>query len=227
MEKKKCKRIGRFSQGNESHPAPDSIHTVRKHKGRRGRPSYLVVILTRHVVGERDLRLEHLPALCELNQQVAHGLEFHPLGCLDVGQDEPWEYLCREVVWGRPVSSPELPPGPGTTSRGHRRQTGERDRRAGSTAHGSRLLPGPLDPERGPGAGPAAVGGLGPGQGGTRRPGRRWLAGWQPAEDQRQRPPGSCPAGPTCLGDCCCAGVLGDPSPGPPPGPRGLPLLQE
>lgn len=43
-------------------------------------PAYLVIVLTGHDVGERDLGLEHLPAMHELHQQVAHSLELHPLG---------------------------------------------------------------------------------------------------------------------------------------------------
>lgn len=48
---------------------------------------YLVIVLTSHDVGEGDLSLEHLPAMHELHQQVAHGLESHPLGWLDVRED--------------------------------------------------------------------------------------------------------------------------------------------
>lgn len=59
---------------------------------------YLVVILARHHVGEGDLGLEHLPAVHELHQQVAHRPELHPLGRLDVRQDQPREYLCRRAA---------------------------------------------------------------------------------------------------------------------------------
>lgn len=41
---------------------------------------YLVIILTGHYVGERDLSFEHFPAVHELHQQVADSLELHPLG---------------------------------------------------------------------------------------------------------------------------------------------------
>lgn len=54
-----------------------------RHGGRAGMgsgPAYLVVVLAGHDIRERDLRLEHLPAVHELHQQVAHGLELHPLG---------------------------------------------------------------------------------------------------------------------------------------------------
>lgn len=45
---------------------------------------YLVVILAGHDIGKGDLSLEHLPTVHELHQQVAHSLELHPLGWLDV-----------------------------------------------------------------------------------------------------------------------------------------------
>lgn len=54
----------------------DSLRGRQKGVG----PAYLVVILAGHDIGERDLSLEHLPAVHELYQQVAHGLELHPLG---------------------------------------------------------------------------------------------------------------------------------------------------
>lgn len=50
--------------------------------------THLVVVLAGHDVGKGDLGLEHLPAVHELHQQVAHSLELHPLCRLDVGQDE-------------------------------------------------------------------------------------------------------------------------------------------
>lgn len=54
---------------------------------------HLVVILAGHDVGERNFCLEHLPTVHQLHQQVTHGLELHPLGRLDVRQDETWKDL--------------------------------------------------------------------------------------------------------------------------------------
>lgn len=54
---------------------------------------HLVVVLTGHDVGEGDLSLEHLLTMHELHQQVAHSLELHPLGWLDVRQNQPGKYL--------------------------------------------------------------------------------------------------------------------------------------
>lgn len=68
-------------------PTAAGLHWEDRHweDSLRGRhtgvgPAYLVVVLAGHDIGERDLSLEHLPAVHELHQQVAHGLELHPLG---------------------------------------------------------------------------------------------------------------------------------------------------
>lgn len=45
---------------------------------------YLIIILTRHDIGERDLCFEHLPTVHELNKQVADCLELHSFGRLNV-----------------------------------------------------------------------------------------------------------------------------------------------
>lgn len=47
--------------------------------------THLVVVLAGHDIGEGDLGFEHLAAVHELHQQVAHSLELHPLCRLDVG----------------------------------------------------------------------------------------------------------------------------------------------
>lgn len=46
--------------------------------------THLVVILAGHDIGEGDLGLEHLPAVHQLDEQVAHRLKLHPLGWFDV-----------------------------------------------------------------------------------------------------------------------------------------------
>lgn len=67
----------------------------------RLRLSYLVVILTGHHVGEGDLSLEHFPAMHELHQQVADGLELHPLGWFDIRENQTWKYLSKHKHRGR------------------------------------------------------------------------------------------------------------------------------
>lgn len=66
--------------------APSVVHTH----------THLVVILAGHDVGKGDLGFEHLATVHELHQQVAHGLELHPLGRLDVGQNETRKDLERQ-----------------------------------------------------------------------------------------------------------------------------------
>ena len=68
--------------------------------------THLVVVITCHGVGKGDLRLEHLPAVHELHQQVTHRLELHPLGRLDVGQDQTWKDLEREHTFTRDGQTP-------------------------------------------------------------------------------------------------------------------------
>lgn len=67
----------------------------------RLRLSYLVIILTGHYVGEGDLSLEHFPAMHELHQQVADGLELHPLGWFDIRENQTWKYLPKHKHRGK------------------------------------------------------------------------------------------------------------------------------
>ncbi len=46
--------------------------------------THLVIIITGHDVGERDLSLEHLSAVHELHQQVTDRLKLHPFRWLYV-----------------------------------------------------------------------------------------------------------------------------------------------
>lgn len=64
--------------GSELLPKPQA--GLAPERGAVDGEAYLVVILAGHDVGEGDLRLEHLAAVHELHEQVAHGLELHPLG---------------------------------------------------------------------------------------------------------------------------------------------------
>ena len=57
--------------------------------------SHLVIVLTGHDVGEGDLGLEHLPAVHELHQQVAHRLKLHPFGGLYIREYQSREYLSQ------------------------------------------------------------------------------------------------------------------------------------
>lgn len=53
-------------------------------EAQRALMDYLIIILTRHDVGERDLCFEHLTTVHELNKQVADCLELHSFGRLNV-----------------------------------------------------------------------------------------------------------------------------------------------
>lgn len=55
--------------------------------------TYFVAIFAVHDIGEGDLSLEHLPAVHQLHQQVAHCFELHLFGRLDVGEDQAGENL--------------------------------------------------------------------------------------------------------------------------------------
>lgn len=63
--------------------------------------SYLVIVLTGHHVGERDLSFEHFPAVHELHQQVADSLELHPLGWFDIRENQARKYLSKDKGGGR------------------------------------------------------------------------------------------------------------------------------
>lgn len=125
----------------------------------------------------------------------------------------------------RPVSRPVLPPAPPGWERapnGEREVTGRangsgRNQQAGSTGH-----LGPLKPRVRPSPGVEQWEGLGPGQGGTLEPGRRWL-GRQLAEDHHTLTPGipaplTSRSTPTWV-TLAVPGSSANPSPSPPPSP--------
>lgn len=68
---------GRTDSLSDTHACSVVTHTLKKE-------THLVVILAGHDVGEGDLGLEHLPAVHQLDEQVAHRLKLHPLGWFDV-----------------------------------------------------------------------------------------------------------------------------------------------
>lgn len=61
---------------------------------------YLIIILTRHDIGERDLCFEHLATVHELNKQVADCLELHSFGRLNVWENQSRKYLLvRKIIF--------------------------------------------------------------------------------------------------------------------------------
>ena len=67
--------------------------------------THLVSIFTVHDAGEGDLSLEHLPAVHQLDQQVAHCFKLHLFGRLDVRQDQARENLSTKTKQRHPIKT--------------------------------------------------------------------------------------------------------------------------
>lgn len=96
-ESRECELRPRQIQNTEHYKDVCSISSKESPSRAAPQPSYLVVILAGHHIGEGDLSLEHFPAVHELHQQVADGLELHPLGWLDIRENQAWKYLSKHI----------------------------------------------------------------------------------------------------------------------------------